>query len=62
VDTVCETHTFRRAADEAGMTSREIADFIDFLAQNRVAGRGKGKSGGYRTITFYSGQEMPVYL
>jgi hypothetical protein len=44
------------------MTSREIADFIDFLAQNRVAGRGKGKSGGYRTITFYSGQEMPVYL
>ncbi len=28
----------------------------------RVAGRGKGKSGGYRTITFYSGNEMPVYL
>lgn len=23
---------------------------------------GKGKSGGYRTITFYSGEAMPVYL
>ena len=28
----------------------------------RWAGRGKGKSGGYRTITFYSGAMMPVYL
>jgi hypothetical protein len=28
----------------------------------RWAGRGKGKSGGYRTITFYSGALMPVYL
>jgi hypothetical protein len=28
----------------------------------RVAGRGKGKSGGYRVVTFYSGEFMPVYL
>jgi hypothetical protein len=28
----------------------------------RVAGRGKGKSCGYRTITFYSGESMPVFL
>jgi hypothetical protein len=28
----------------------------------RVAGRGKGKSGGYRVITFYSGQDVPVFL
>jgi hypothetical protein len=28
----------------------------------RIAGRGRGKSGGYRTITFYSGEAMPVYL
>lgn len=27
-----------------------------------MAGRGKGKSGGYRTITFYSGPDIPVYL
>ena len=28
----------------------------------RVAGRGKGKSGGYRVITFYSGEDIPVFL
>lgn len=28
----------------------------------RVAGRGKGKSGGYRTITFYTGKNLPVFL
>jgi hypothetical protein len=25
-------------------------------------GRGKGKSGGYRLITFYSGPDLPVFL
>ncbi|HLW92628.1 MAG TPA: type II toxin-antitoxin system RelE/ParE family toxin, partial [Roseiarcus sp.] len=76
--TVCETHAFRRTAEEAGMTEDEIADLIDFLAEHpeagdeiagsggcrkvRVAGRGKGKSDGYRTITFYSGEEIPVFL
>jgi hypothetical protein len=28
----------------------------------RVAGRGKGKSGGYRIVTFYSGANVPVFL
>jgi len=28
----------------------------------RVAGRGKGKSGGYRTITFYTGPDIPLFL
>ncbi len=28
----------------------------------RVAGRGKGKSGGYRVITFYTGRDIPVFL
>src|SRR5262249_38742319 len=28
----------------------------------RVAGRGKGKSGGYRVITFYGGTDIPVFL
>ena len=78
MQTVCETHAFRRAADEAGMTEDEIADLNDFLAEHpdagdeiagtggcrkvRVACRGKGKSGGYRTITFYSGTRLPVFL
>jgi hypothetical protein len=76
--TVCETLAFRRAAEKAGMTADEISNLVDLIADNpgageeivgtggcrkvRVAGRGKGKSGGYRTITFYSGDEIPVYL
>lgn len=28
----------------------------------RVAGRGKGKSGGFRVITFYTGRDVPVFL
>jgi hypothetical protein len=75
---VVETRAFQRAAAEAGMSDEEISALIDFLARNpssgdeiagtggcrklRVAGRGKGKSGGYRTITFYSGEDVPVFL
>ena len=28
----------------------------------RFAGRGKGKSGGYRVVTFYGGEDIPVFL
>ena len=28
----------------------------------RFAGRGKGKSGGYRVVTAYFGPNVPVYL
>ncbi len=27
-----------------------------------MAGRGKGKSGGYRVITHYGGDDIPVFL
>ena len=76
--TVCETHSFRRAADHAGLTREEVEDLVTYVDANpmagheipgtggcrkfRVAGRGKGKSGGYRTITFYSGKTIPVFL
>jgi len=75
---VCETHAFRRAAARSGMTEDDIFALVSYLAKNpaagdviagsggcrklRWAGRGKGKSGGYRTISFYSGAFMPVYL
>lgn len=75
---VCELHSFRRAADDAGMTEDEVRRLIDCLAQNPLAGdemagtggcrklrwsgRGKGKSGGYRIITFYTGIDIPVFL
>lgn len=60
------------------MSADEVADLVNYLAANptagdemagtggcrklRVAGRGKGKSGGYRTITFFSGPMIPVFL
>jgi hypothetical protein len=60
------------------MSDDEINEVVEYLAANpaagdeiqgtggcrkvRFAGRGKGKSGGYRTITFYSGERMPVFL
>ena len=28
----------------------------------RFAGKGRGKSGGYRVITFYTGPDIPVFL
>lgn len=28
----------------------------------RFAGRGKGKSGGYRVITYFGGDDIPVFL
>lgn len=60
------------------MSEKEIVQLVDYLAANpdvgdeikgtggcrklRVAGRGKGKSGGYRVITFFSGPAIPVFL
>jgi hypothetical protein len=76
--TVSLTRSYEIAAKQAGMTADETTAIVTFLAENpqagdelpgtggcrkvRIAGRGKGKSGGYRTIPFYSGQAMPVYL
>ena len=60
------------------MTDAEIETLVTYLASNpmagvelagtggcrklRWAGRGKGKSGGYRVVTFYTGVLLPVFL
>jgi hypothetical protein len=75
---VAQTHAFVAQAKATGMTEAEIDSLVTFISENpdagdviqgtggcrkiRVAGRGKGKSGGYRTITFFSGASMPVFL
>jgi len=75
---VALTHAFVRAAKQAGMTEDEIDSLVNYLAENPVAGveiagtggcrkvriarRGKGKSGGYRVVTFYTGQNLPLFL
>jgi hypothetical protein len=32
------------------------------VLKRRFAGRGKGKSGGYRTVTYFAGDDVPVLL
>jgi len=75
---VAQTHAFLRAAKAAGLSEDDVNGLVSYLAENptagaeipgtggcrklRIAGRGKGKSGGYRTITFYSGNDLPVFL
>jgi hypothetical protein len=78
MQTVVETSAFIKDASGAGMSSAEVFKLIDLLAANpkagveikgsggcrklRVAGKGKGKSGGFRVISFYSGVTIPVFL
>jgi hypothetical protein len=71
-----ELPQFIRAAAAAGMTETEVKHLIDLLASDphagislggglrkvRLAREGGGKSGGYRTIHFFSSPDIPVFL
>ncbi|MDP2358678.1 MAG: type II toxin-antitoxin system RelE/ParE family toxin [Beijerinckiaceae bacterium] len=75
---ICHTSVFTRAASDSGMTDDEVDDLEDLLARNPVAGeemvgtggcrklrlggKGKGKSGGFRVVTFFTGDDLPVFL
>lgn len=55
-----------------------MTDIVSWIAQNassgdiipgtggarkvRFAGKGKGKSGGYRTVHYYAGDDVPIFL
>lgn len=78
MQTVVETEDYLRDAKSAGLTENERATIVAWLAAHpdagaemagtggarkiRFAGKGKGKSGGYRVITFYTGAAIPVFL
>lgn len=78
MQTVVETELFLRDAKSIGLSDEEHDAIVNFIANNldagneirgtgeerklRFAGKGKGKSGGYRVITFYSGEDIPVFL
>ena len=75
---VAEAPQFIRDVTAADLSATEHTAIVDAVATNplagdevrgsggvrkvRFAGRGKGKSGGYRVITAYFGPDVPVYL
>lgn len=78
MQTVVETPAYLASAADAGMTAEEMKAAVDYIAANpsageimpgtggcrkvRLAGRGKGKSGGYRLITYYVDAEVSVFM
>jgi hypothetical protein len=76
--TVVETPSYLADAKAARLSESERDAVVEIVANHpeagdeisgtggarklRLAGRGKGKSGGYRVITFYSGKDVPVFL
>jgi hypothetical protein len=76
--TVCELRAFSKAAADDGMSEADVRDLIDYLSVNPMAGdeiagtggcrkfrwggKGKGKRGAYRVITFYTGVNLPIFL
>ena len=78
MQTVVETKAYIAAARDAGMSEEEMQAVVDTLAADpqagaimsgcggarklRVAKPGGGKSGGYRVITYFGGEDMPVFL
>ncbi|RIK91874.1 MAG: addiction module toxin RelE [Proteobacteria bacterium] len=75
---IVETEMFLRAAKLTGVSDEEREGIVSWLAANptagdviqgtggvrkaRIAAKGKGKSGGYRVITFFGGNDMPLFL
>jgi hypothetical protein len=75
---VAELPQFVRDAEWLGLSEEERTAIIDVISRDplkgdeirgsggvrkvRFAGRGKGKSGGYRAVTAYFGPNVPVYL
>lgn len=78
MQSVIETESYLRAAKDSGMSDEEMAAAVDLVATGpesgdvmqgtggvrkaRLAGRGKGKSGGYRIVWFFGGGDIPVFL
>ncbi|MGH6923889.1 MAG: type II toxin-antitoxin system RelE/ParE family toxin [Propylenella sp.] len=76
--TVVTTRTFERDAASAGLDDDEIIEMCVWLSNHPTAGvvvpgtggarkvrfarRSKGKSGGYRTIHYFGGDDLPVFL
>jgi hypothetical protein len=78
MQTVLLTPTFERQAKAAGLSEDDIAAIASSLAADPLAGdliagtsgarkvrfarSGSGKSGGFRTIHYFGGDDVPIFL
>ncbi|MHB1217936.1 MAG: type II toxin-antitoxin system RelE/ParE family toxin [Alphaproteobacteria bacterium] len=78
MQTVVETPDYLRDAKAAGVDEKERRSIVDHVAANPMAGdiivgsggarkirfaaSGRGKSGGYRVVTYHGGGGLPVFL
>ncbi|WP_419737842.1 type II toxin-antitoxin system RelE/ParE family toxin [Ruegeria sp.] len=76
--TVCWTPTFLTQANRHGLSEEQMGNIVNTLADDPLAGdvipatggarklrhpgHGGGKSGGYRTIHYFGGADVPVFL
>jgi hypothetical protein len=75
---VIETPTYLADAKAAGVSDDERERIVNLIAKaplagdiipgtggaykRRIARKGKGKRGGYRVITYYAAEDVPVFL
>ena len=78
MQTVITTPMFLKQAARCGLDEGGISDIVSAIADDpqggdlmsgtggarkmRHAGRGQGKSGGYRTVHYFGGGDIPVFL
>jgi hypothetical protein len=78
MQTVIRTPTFLSDAKAAGLSDDEQNEIVSEISKNatagaimegtggcrklRFAGKGKGKRGGFRTVHYYAGDDVPVLL
>jgi hypothetical protein len=78
VQTVIRTPTFLSDAKAAGLSDDEQNDIVSEISKSptagalmegtggcrklRFAGKGKGKRGGFRTVHYFAGDDVPVLL
>ncbi|MBE0599720.1 MAG: type II toxin-antitoxin system RelE/ParE family toxin [Burkholderiaceae bacterium] len=78
MQSVVQTHTFLAQAKRCGLSDEDVQDIVSVIAVEPEAGavmahsggarkvrharEGQGKSGGYRTIHYFGGGDIPVFL
>ena len=59
---VLTTDTFEADASEAGLSEDEIESMVRWLSANPLAGAVMQGTGGARTVHYYGGDDVPLFL